>query len=188
MSEQLTDEQLAEIKARAAAATPGPWWAESVDCCVISEALGDDDEGGCWVADFGCAFPDDGEFIAHAREDIPLLVSEVERLREVLARADLFNAGVMPLDKGPLVVRVYVDRLRYVPDDRQAWAVSHTASYVQRLGRDGEWFVPTRDDIGRYTFATLDEALAAARAAIEAAWAARPELAETRAGWREKGD
>lgn len=81
MSEQLTDEQLTEIKARAEAATLGPWRAESVDCCVISEALGDDDEGGCWVADFGCAFPDDGEFIAHAREDIPALLTEVERLR-----------------------------------------------------------------------------------------------------------
>lgn len=56
----MTPERLAEIKARAEAATSGPW-------------------------DDGCSHAVNGEFIAHARQDIPDLVAEVERLRAALS-------------------------------------------------------------------------------------------------------
>jgi hypothetical protein len=58
----MNDERLAEIRKREQAATPGPWWASPSD------------EGA------------DAQFMAHARTDIPDLLSEVERLKvELLA-------------------------------------------------------------------------------------------------------
>lgn len=75
--------RLAEIRARAEAATPGPWEHEY-------------DERDAWRV-FGNpamlttvltpGIPprySDAAFIAHAREDIPFLLAEVERLREGL--------------------------------------------------------------------------------------------------------
>lgn len=63
--------QLAEIKARCDAATPGPWYADGW-------AAWDDLENTfVELSDFGA----DAKFIAHARTDIPALVAEVERLQ-----------------------------------------------------------------------------------------------------------
>ena len=67
--------QLAEIKAREQAATPGPWEYECFgryedhDECVLKTGT---DE--CEIS-----AKEDAEFIAHARTDIPALVAEVER-------------------------------------------------------------------------------------------------------------
>lgn len=66
----MTPEELKEIKERADKATPGPWSMEHCDY-----ALG--------------GFLDD-LFIAHAREDIPKLVAEIDRLRKALK----FYAGM----------------------------------------------------------------------------------------------
>lgn len=63
------------IKARLAAASEGPWsWGE--DGLVWAPRLGDPVSGSTEV--------EDAAFIAHAREDIPALVAEVEKLREEL--------------------------------------------------------------------------------------------------------
>lgn len=87
MSEPL---DLDAIKARMEAASPGPWhhgercvW--EVYDVVVSD--GDDGTG-------GAIHPGDAEFIAHAREDIPALIAEVERLRGniVAARGSLLEA------------------------------------------------------------------------------------------------
>ena len=86
----LPPEREREIRHRAAAATPGPWHLEhspdSYGCVTIG------DYG--WVAP-GPATPEydvdsdqgrsDAEFIAHAREDLPALLAEVDRLRTELA-------------------------------------------------------------------------------------------------------
>ena len=86
---------LAAIKARCEAATPGPWAVAGKDeddhtPWVI--AL-DGDAEPWWVAAWVAAFamditPTDGvnnaEFVAHARTDVPALVAEVERLRRVV--------------------------------------------------------------------------------------------------------
>jgi hypothetical protein len=93
----MTNEELAAIKARAEAATPGPWTAAE-----------DPTDGGLWVmgkrpvricdVESNTRSSDrllevgDVEFIAHARSDIPALLAEVERLRKVLA-------DVLPLAK-----------------------------------------------------------------------------------------
>lgn len=72
----MTPERLAEILERAEAATPGPWridgrrvvyerdgWSEMVTPILHVSA--------------------DATFIAHARTDVPELVAEIERLREL---------------------------------------------------------------------------------------------------------
>jgi hypothetical protein len=89
MSEPL---DLEAIKARAEAATPGPWklWGMSVQS----------DRHGTGEVDYSQTIaqtldPDRGlrtfnaQFIAHAREDVPALVVEVERLRKELDEAQL---------------------------------------------------------------------------------------------------
>ena|GEM_PF-1767710 len=90
MTDPLSKEQLAEIAARVAAATPGPW--VEAPCAVQDDevlmfAVGPlDDEGDIDpVATVDCEV--DGDhlantvFIASARTDVPALLAEVERLR-----------------------------------------------------------------------------------------------------------
>lgn len=91
MNERLTDEQLAAIRERADAATPGPW----------ATALEVDHDGQYWVVtppDGSVLFSvckvghkgelkteEDAEFIAHARQDIPALLAHIDALTAELA-------------------------------------------------------------------------------------------------------
>lgn len=87
----LTAEQLNAIKERAEKATAGPWEYVEFDNVIIT--LDDDYHFAMEVAEeVGHGF--DGPFIAHAREDIPALIAEVEdqaktikSLRKELLRA-----------------------------------------------------------------------------------------------------
>lgn len=92
----MTESELAEIEARAAAATEGPWRAEEgwvVPDGFDNEAFVEGEEAslpviGMWVHDRELLLaPNDAEFIARAREDVPRLVAEVRKLREMLADA-----------------------------------------------------------------------------------------------------
>lgn len=83
-------DRIAEIRARLALATPGPW-------AVDAEQL---DEYGFNFAPTVCAgcggdWPLDGPdafFIAYAREDVPWLLAEIERLRgEQVTHDDIAN-------------------------------------------------------------------------------------------------
>ena len=78
----LSDHDLQEIKRRYEEATPGPWksYVEG------REHMSGDDfimTGGEDIYLMGATVPDQ-DFIAHARQDIPKLVGEVERLRKLL--------------------------------------------------------------------------------------------------------
>ena len=80
----MTD-RLDEIRARAEAATPGPWKQGDINSRgvisrfdVYSEHAGYVDVASVWNSE-------DRDFMAHAREDIPYLLAEVERLRSLLA-------------------------------------------------------------------------------------------------------
>ncbi len=78
-------EELRGIKARLAAATPGPWTShvEGRDHLAGSSFIrtdGDDIElHGATAAD--------QDFIAHARQDIPRLIEEIERLQQINPKA-----------------------------------------------------------------------------------------------------
>lgn len=92
---------LGAIEARANAATPGPWGYDLNG--YIAPDLGD--EWGGTVAKVlgkGGQFDKDGEFIAHARTDIPALLAEVRRLRAECAPA----GGWQPIDTAPTKGRI----------------------------------------------------------------------------------
>lgn len=76
-------ERLAEIRARCEAATAGPWWHDwNMGGSPNEVWVSGDSWGLICTTDGGVGDEDkDAEFIAHAREDIPALLAEVERLR-----------------------------------------------------------------------------------------------------------
>lgn len=107
--EPLTDERLAAIEARCAAATPGPWtyrrgrawyrgdgagrvWtddepaAEGRVASDVDDFVGPGIDTGCGCCQGSHLFESgpDGYFIAAARADVPDLVAEVRRLQELV--------------------------------------------------------------------------------------------------------
>lgn len=85
------DDRLKEIKARCEAATPGPWEVgySSLGGMTVVNVRGS--EFPCWKTQI---YKDDAEFIAHARQDVPWLVAEVERLRAELAVGRAIIKGI----------------------------------------------------------------------------------------------
>jgi hypothetical protein len=75
----MDDERRAWIEIRCAAATPGPWTAHpyAEDFEIQPVACGQD---------YGVCSRADAEFIAHAREDIPALLAEIDKLWGAIAR------------------------------------------------------------------------------------------------------
>lgn len=102
-------EELAAIRARADAATRGPWEWQSAwdgqffwlsgaeDRSVLAAVLDDGSAGGEYEQTIA---PDsaDGLFVAHARADVPAILAEIERLRSLL------DAVTVP--PAPVVFRV----------------------------------------------------------------------------------
>ena len=82
MTEPMSDERLEQIKARVAAATPGPWDCYGDGAHEVYDA-GEYSDGDCGevVAPVVTKL-NDAEFIAFAREDIPALLNEIDRLHE----------------------------------------------------------------------------------------------------------
>ena len=82
MTDPMTPERMAEIEARANAATPGPWeaWDRGIgfEVHVNGEELN---------SEFRETFRQaDAEFIAEARTDVPALLAEVRRLQAAVER------------------------------------------------------------------------------------------------------
>jgi hypothetical protein len=101
------------IEARAEAATEGPWQYDGMPLREDAEyghiVTGGGTPGSmrehqiCWVGEtLNLRAPEDAEFIAHARVDVPALLAEVERLRAAVRQAfdavdwnsDGYNPGV----------------------------------------------------------------------------------------------
>lgn len=84
----MNSEQLNAIKERAEKATPGPWLVEESRYEGSFNAVSVDSN-----YDFPACLmrANNAEFIAHAREDIPQLVAEVERLRRIISDIQLFS-------------------------------------------------------------------------------------------------
>lgn len=101
----ISDKDLKRIKAYCFEATPGPWYAPKPgqrspkNCGCHSdyptwspqhaadyEVWAKCNETEEWPAVIGGAFKEDAIFAAQARTDLPLLVAEVERLREKRTR------------------------------------------------------------------------------------------------------
>lgn len=107
MAEPLSEERLREIRERADAATPGPWYAIHDDdgmfmnCYAVSTNADADPSdpsepfvAGCLVQSEVIINPGDRmyaantAFIAAAREDVPALLAERDRLAALLAEAE----------------------------------------------------------------------------------------------------
>ena len=71
----MTEIDLDAIRRRMDAATPGPWM-HGTDGLVWPPRMGDPVSGSAHLAD--------AAFIAHARQDVPVLLAEVDRLRAQL--------------------------------------------------------------------------------------------------------
>lgn len=91
----LSEAYLAEIAARCAAATPGPWAVEDDTWPPLLEV---------WTAGIGGVRlgrferEQDTAFAVHAREDVPALLAEVDRLRQIAG----VKVGVGPMPRQPL--------------------------------------------------------------------------------------
>lgn len=86
---------LEAIKARMAVARPGPWeetFTSFGEAQVWAYRHGEP-EANRRIALFDARV--DAEFVAHARTDVPALVSEVERLRDVPADVDVATRAIM---------------------------------------------------------------------------------------------
>ena len=80
MADPMTDEQLAAIREREKAATPGPWLRRHyTDCLPLIKMPNDEIQDITRV--------EDADFIAEARTDVPSLLDEVERLKAAYATA-----------------------------------------------------------------------------------------------------
>ena len=84
-NQRLTDEELAEIRERSEMAAAGPWeLADTTEGAWIIDEEGD-------IISGTCESTTDAVFIAHAREDIPKLIAEVEYRREKQAELLEYN-------------------------------------------------------------------------------------------------
>ncbi len=81
----MTREQLKAIRDHVEAATPGPWEAGTAFCCPDCGWVDGPKRTVCPVYEgtkrTHTLDANDAEFIAHAREDVPALLMEVERLQ-----------------------------------------------------------------------------------------------------------
>jgi hypothetical protein len=121
----LTPEREQQIRARDAAATPGPWGRAAAHGPYF-HADSPADEFGIRVGDvhfgYGPQTAAEREFIAHAREDVPALLSEIDRQRAELARIETGIQGAVDrsheLDDDDPRVLGLLAALRIVQGDR----------------------------------------------------------------------
>ena len=80
----LREEEIAEVRHRCENATPGPWksYIESREKMSGSDFIMTGAEDDIYLTGATMA---DQEFIAHARQDIPKLISEIKRLKKLLS-------------------------------------------------------------------------------------------------------
>lgn len=89
---ELSERELDEIRTRVERATPGPWraWIEGRDHTSGSSFIMTGCEGARGEdIELTGASESDFDFIANAREDVPKLLAEIERLRALVRVPDL---------------------------------------------------------------------------------------------------
>jgi hypothetical protein len=92
---KMTDDRLKEIKERLEKATPGKWRADrnTVDFGPPT--------GSPFAVLHSDADPsnttNDADFIAHSREDIPYLLAEIERLKQLIGKSASMGRGILTI-------------------------------------------------------------------------------------------
>jgi hypothetical protein len=87
--EPMSAERLAEIRQREQAAPKGPWRIERHEPSLCNYILSEGGELEIGLGYVGNHTEAEGNFIVHARQDVPDLLAEVDRLR-----AELTNIGI----------------------------------------------------------------------------------------------
>jgi len=139
----LTPEREQEIQARAEAATPGPWCTDSWEIYQGTEY-----EPGLssWIGETCRADDSDGAradaaFIAHARQDVPALLSEIAALRRSVAhhqaRADKLSRQVVSVRRERHAAEHSSERFR------AAWESARRRAAGEREA--AEWIRDERD-------------------------------------------
>ncbi|MDH6116865.1 hypothetical protein ABH930_000284 [Kitasatospora sp. GAS204A] len=158
----LSDEQYAAIRAREAAATKGPWWADSHE---IYSGPHDIPGLGEWVAET-CVADElerseaNAHFVASARTDVPALLAEVDRLR---AERDQARARLATVEAAEGAARAAMEAILLVPD-RDPDAADSSPEWHARIGYN-DALSDVRDAIGTTAFEprpTRDQVLAEA--------------------------
>lgn len=94
---------LNKIKERCEKATPGPWIKKYADrVCLSNDTDGSKSIVHCYNGEIDNQWinPDsNAEFIANARTDIPLLITEIENIRQVLEAYEQWEADMIADNK-----------------------------------------------------------------------------------------
>jgi hypothetical protein len=84
----MTDDELKAIEARANAATPGLWTSLTYECSCHEDGQDDNYVRGPRSTNGEVIMCErDADFVAHARTDVPALITELRRWREIAAIA-----------------------------------------------------------------------------------------------------
>jgi hypothetical protein len=136
----MNTEELQAIRSRCDAATPGPWIAKAYnpyrDRAVIHQTPESQKINPLrWQRACICreVRAHDADFIEHARTDIPALLAEVERLRDIEARAQAQSEDVQANWLSPIeaaALQAEVARLRAALEEAKTYM---TDSALQRF-------------------------------------------------------
>jgi hypothetical protein len=101
----------AAIRAREQAATPGPWHITTQGGIEADSYTGPGEDA--WSI-ASTRTEGDWFFVTHARTDVPALLDEVDRLRDLNVRAEAILRGYLPETQR---LEAEIDRLRKVIED-----------------------------------------------------------------------
>lgn len=175
----LSLEREAEIRARAAAATPGPWCTDGWEIHQGTEF----EPGAEWIGET-CRGPVEempqseanAAFVAGAREDVPVLLAEVDRLRAAEAVAIVEREALR--EQVAALAALAVDAVEY-----RVTGAGGRFLLVRRSSQTGRWsvgdgllrvlepggrfaFGPDLSDSEEYVWPDAKSAIAAARQAL----------------------
>jgi hypothetical protein len=122
-----------EIKARAAAATPGPWKSKINGNTVRSYGIISQTRKICSAISTLTA---DAEFIAHARTDIPDLIAEVERLQSLCQKL-IGEEGIFQ-EKEALIENLRSDNARLQAENKRLTSILKTYGCETCIGCECE--------------------------------------------------
>ena len=148
-AERPTAEELAEWRAKADAATEGPWeWRRDEPASLVCEHRISGFRVRVLKAPAWGPTMADAEFIATARSAVPRLLDEVERLRETVARlnrrAQIAESAINDLTREPIGGR------EHAPVAAEVWArCEETHGLVCRAAREARAEVSSLRDMHR---------------------------------------
>lgn len=122
---KLTNEQLAEIRKRAEAATGGPWVVSPDKCGPEGQGVFNEEDFGC-ICEVGDPYPrgnnkptENMNFIASARTDIPALL---DMIAELQAENKLLESSFEESERNK---NRYAENMRDYYAESQVWRLEH---------------------------------------------------------------